>query len=153
MTCPRLHWTTDNPSGMYWCQFQHPCVLILNCTLALAIYIFVGLILMFWDRETHINPQRNRWIIVDPAGIKHLTSRLRQHRQLVIKGWLECELVFWIKQKRGFRETRASSATENEVGPNCVGQWSIKIVPWLCEISSIESTLPGFLRTQMVSSE
>ena len=25
-----------------WCQFQHPCVLILNCALALAIYIFVG---------------------------------------------------------------------------------------------------------------
>ena len=27
-----------------WCQFQHLCVLILNCALALAIYIFVGLI-------------------------------------------------------------------------------------------------------------
>ena len=25
-----------------WCQFQHLCVLILNCALALAIYIFVG---------------------------------------------------------------------------------------------------------------
>ena len=23
MTCPRLHWTTDNPSGMHRCQFQH----------------------------------------------------------------------------------------------------------------------------------
>ena len=43
-----------------WCQFQHLCVLILNCALALAIYIFVGLILMLWHRETHINPQRNR---------------------------------------------------------------------------------------------
>ena len=43
-----------------WCQFQHMCVLILNCALALAIYIFVGLILMLWHRETHINPQRNR---------------------------------------------------------------------------------------------
>ena len=60
MTCPRLHWTTDNPSGMHRCQFQHLCVLILNCALALAIYIFVGLILMLWHRETHINPQRNR---------------------------------------------------------------------------------------------
>ena len=43
-----------------WCQFQHLCVLILNCALALAIYIFGGLILMLWHRETHINPQRNR---------------------------------------------------------------------------------------------
>ena len=60
MTCPWLHWTTDNPSGMHRCQFQHLCVLILNCALALAIYIFVGLILMLWHREMHINPQRNR---------------------------------------------------------------------------------------------
>ena len=60
MTCPWLHWTTENPSGMHRCQFQHLCVLILNCALALAIYIFVGLILMLWHRETHINPQRNR---------------------------------------------------------------------------------------------
>ena len=41
MTCPWLHWTTVNPSGMHRCQFPHLCVLILNCTLALAIYIFV----------------------------------------------------------------------------------------------------------------
>ena len=42
-------------------NFQHLCVLILNCALALAIYIFVGfLILMLWHRETHVNPQRNR---------------------------------------------------------------------------------------------
>ena len=47
MTCPWLHWTTDNPSGMHRCQFQHLCVLILNCALALAIYIFVGLILTY----------------------------------------------------------------------------------------------------------
>ena len=26
MTCPWLHWTTDNPSGMHRCQFQHLCV-------------------------------------------------------------------------------------------------------------------------------
>ena len=60
MTCPRLHWTADNPSGMHRCQFQHLCVLILNCALALTTYIFVGLILMLWHREPHINPQRNR---------------------------------------------------------------------------------------------
>ena len=29
MTCPRLHWTTDKPSGKHRCQFQHLCVLIL----------------------------------------------------------------------------------------------------------------------------
>ena len=51
MTSPRLYWTTDNPSGMHRCQFQHLCVLILNCTQALAIYIFVGLILMLRHRE------------------------------------------------------------------------------------------------------
>ena len=84
MTCPWLRWTTDNPSGMHRCRFQHLCVLILNCALALAIYIFVGLILMLWHRETHINPQRNRWIIVDPAGIELTTSRLRQLRQLPV---------------------------------------------------------------------
>ena len=26
MTCPRLHWTTDHPSGMHRCQFQQLCV-------------------------------------------------------------------------------------------------------------------------------
>ena len=60
MTCPRLHWTTDNPSGMHGCRFQHPCVLILNCELALATFISVGWSLMLWHRETHINAQRNR---------------------------------------------------------------------------------------------
>ena len=60
MTCPRLHWTPENPSGMHRCQFQHLCVLILNCALALAIYMFVGLNLVLRHRETHINPQRNR---------------------------------------------------------------------------------------------
>ena len=58
--CPRLHWTTDNQFGMHGCQFQHLCVLILNCALALAIYIFVDIILMLWHGETHMNPQRNR---------------------------------------------------------------------------------------------
>ena len=45
-------------------SIQHLCVLILNCALALAIYIFVGLILMLWHRETHINPQRNRYTYI-----------------------------------------------------------------------------------------
>ena len=71
-------------NGMHGCQFQHLCVLIFNCALALAIYIFVGLILMLWHMETHVNPQRNRWIIVDPAGIELTTSRLRQLRQLPV---------------------------------------------------------------------
>ena len=39
---------------------------------------------MLWHRETHINPQRNRWIIVNPAGIELTTSRLRQLRQLPV---------------------------------------------------------------------
>ena len=39
MTCPWLHWTTDNRSGMHRCQFQHLYVLILISVLALAIYI------------------------------------------------------------------------------------------------------------------
>ena len=64
MTCPRMLWTTDNPFGIHSCQFRHPCVLILNCALALAIYIFAGLILILWHRETHINTQRNGLIIV-----------------------------------------------------------------------------------------
>ena len=84
MTCPRLHWTTDNPSGIHRCQFQHMCVFVLNCALALAICIFVGLILMLWHRETHINPQRNRLIIVHPAGIELTASRLMQLRQLPV---------------------------------------------------------------------
>ena len=41
ITCPMLHWTTNNPSGMHRCQFQHMCVLVLNCALVPAIYIFV----------------------------------------------------------------------------------------------------------------
>ena len=39
---------------------------------------------MLRHRETHINPQRNRWIIMDPAGIELTTSRLRQLRQLPV---------------------------------------------------------------------
>ena len=62
MTCSRLHWTTDNPSGMHGCQFQYLCVLIFNCALALAIYIFISLILMLWHRETHINSQRTQYL-------------------------------------------------------------------------------------------
>ena len=49
LTCPRLRWTTDNPSGMHRCQFQHLCVLILNCALALAIYICL---VWFWCSGT-----------------------------------------------------------------------------------------------------
>ena len=48
-------------------------------------YIFVGLILMLCYSEAHIHPRRNRWIIVDPAGIELImltTSRLGQHRHL-----------------------------------------------------------------------
>ena len=47
-------------------------------------YIFVGLILIIWHRRTHIYPQMNRQIIVDPAGIEHATSRLIQHCQLPV---------------------------------------------------------------------
>ena len=36
------------------------------------------------QRETLINPQRNIWIIVDPAGIELTTCRLRQHHQLPV---------------------------------------------------------------------
>ena len=34
---------------------------------------FVGSILMLWHREMHINPQRNRYIFVDTAGIELTT--------------------------------------------------------------------------------
>ena len=64
MTYPRLHWTIDNPSGMHRCQCQHLCVLILNCALALAIYIFVGLVLMLWHRKriwTHKGTDKSSW--------------------------------------------------------------------------------------------
>ena len=84
MTCPRLHWTTENPSGLHKCQFQHICLSILNCALTLAIYIFVVLILILWHKETHINPQRNWLIIGDPAGIELTTSRLRQLHHLPV---------------------------------------------------------------------
>ena len=39
---------------------------------------------MFWHREAHINPRRNRQIIVHPAGTKLTTSGLRQHHQLSV---------------------------------------------------------------------
>ena len=39
---------------------------------------------MLWHKETHINPQRNQWIIVDPVGIELATSRLRQPCQLPV---------------------------------------------------------------------
>ena len=51
---------------------------------SVCIYIFIGLILMVWHMERHINPQTNRRIIMDPAGIELTTSRLRQHHQLPV---------------------------------------------------------------------
>ena len=79
---PEAALETDIPSGMHMCQFQYPCVLIFTYALALAIYIYGGLSLKLWYRETHMNPQRNRWIIVDPAWIELTTSRLWQHHRL-----------------------------------------------------------------------
>ena len=37
-----------------------------------------------WHRKTHINPQRNRKMILDRAGIELSTSRLRQQLQLPV---------------------------------------------------------------------
>ena len=55
MTCPRLHWTTDNPSGMHRCQFQHLCVLILNCALALAMKNWTAqLIRLMSEHSAHL---------------------------------------------------------------------------------------------------
>ena len=68
MTCPWLHWTTDNPSGMHRCQFQHLCVLILNCALALAIYIFVGLILMCLAQGNAYKPKKEPINYRGPGG-------------------------------------------------------------------------------------
>ena len=45
------------PSGMLRCQFQHPCVLVLNCALALAIHIN-------WLVETS---KRKKTVIKPPA--------------------------------------------------------------------------------------
>ena len=64
MTSPRLHWTTDSPSGMHRCRFQHLYVLILKCALALAIYIFVGIILMPHTAKriyTHKGTDKSSW--------------------------------------------------------------------------------------------
>ena len=107
-TCPRLHWTIDNPSGMHRCHFQHPCVLMLNCVLVLTIYIFVGLILMFWYRETHINRQkpmdyrgpagdRTRDLQAEatppaascPVRLPHATEIVsKTHSQWHVRGWI-----------------------------------------------------------------
>ena len=46
--------------------------------------IFAGLIVMLWQRETNISPQRNQTIIVDPAGSELTTSALRQHHKLPV---------------------------------------------------------------------
>ena len=51
MARPRVNWTTDNPSGMHRCWFQHLCVLISSYALALALYIVVGLNLMLWQAQ------------------------------------------------------------------------------------------------------
>ena len=48
------------------------------------ISISVGLILMLWHGKTHINPLRNKWIVVDPVEIELANSRLRQHCQLPV---------------------------------------------------------------------
>ena len=43
-----------------------------------------GLILMLWQKETHLTHKKDRYIIVYRAGIELSTSRLRQHRQLPV---------------------------------------------------------------------
>ena len=40
----------DSPSEIHRYLFQHLCVFILNCAVALVIYILIGLILMLWYR-------------------------------------------------------------------------------------------------------
>ena len=45
-----------------------PVCVNFECALALAIYIFVGLILMLWHREMHINPQRKPINYRGPGG-------------------------------------------------------------------------------------
>ena len=66
--------------------FQHSGLqLITRCPqLSYSLHIFVGLMMMLCHRETHINPQSNRWIIVDRVGIELTTARLRQPRQLPV---------------------------------------------------------------------
>ena len=74
----------DNWQPIWNAEVSISTPVCVNFELALVIYIFVGLILMFWHRETYVNPQRNRPIIVDPAAIELTTSRLRQHSQLPV---------------------------------------------------------------------
>ena len=52
MAYPKLHWTTDNPSGM---SISTPVCIDLNCALALAIYIVViGYTNVYPDDHNHM---------------------------------------------------------------------------------------------------
>ena len=60
MTCPWLHWTTDNLSGMHMVSISTPVCVNFKLRPGAGDIHIVGLILMLWHRKTHINPQRNR---------------------------------------------------------------------------------------------
>ena len=81
-----------------------------------CMYIFVSLILVLWHRETLINQQRNRWIIVDPAGIELTASRLRQHRQLPV-----------VQHDRFMPLKLCQKHNPNDMPGGCIGQLTTRL--------------------------
>ena len=67
MTRPRLHWTTDNPSGMHRCQFQHLCVLISLIEAEWRIYVSLNWVIIGSDNG--LSPDRRQATIWTSAGI------------------------------------------------------------------------------------
>ena len=89
--CCNVYDLSDNLSDRSDFIMQHELIRVCVHDACMYADIFVGLILMLWHRETHISPQRNRLIIMVPAGTELTTSRLRQLRQLPV---VHCQLKF-----------------------------------------------------------
>ena len=60
MTCPLLHRTTDNLSGIHMVSISTPVCVNFELRPGAGDIHILGLTLMLWHRKTHINPQRNR---------------------------------------------------------------------------------------------
>ena len=100
---------------LYICDIDNKWMDINGCWISTYIctYIFVRLILMLWHRETHIDPQRNRYIIVNPPGIELTTSRLRQLHQLPVIQHDRFTPLKWCKQKHN----------SNDMPEAALGNW------------------------------
>ena len=113
-------------------------------------YIFVGLILMLWHRETNIYQQRNRYIIVHPVGIELTTSRLRQLRSCQLSSTYASRHWNFVKTQlllhaRGCIGQRYSNRKET----SCLPLLNAGFEPEVSDTESSADWMPADKRTEL----